>query len=102
MFRGVSCAQPRDSMFGKGFVRDENFRLAGMTLEELRSLYRKQLDAELDFWSKSGTACWIRPSPSMFPPDTKGSIRTSRVKMLLGIIGTNSPKVLIASPSFIR
>ena len=41
-------------MFGKGFVRDENFRLAGMTLEELRSLYRKQLDAELDFWSKSG------------------------------------------------
>ena len=54
MFRGVSCAHPRDSMFGKGFVRDENFRLAGMTLEELRSLYRKQLDAELDFWSKSG------------------------------------------------
>ena len=50
----VSCAQPRDSISGKGLVRDQNFRLAGMTLGELRSLYRKELDNELDFWNRSG------------------------------------------------
>jgi N-acylglucosamine 2-epimerase len=50
----ASCAQPKDSTSERGFPGDKSLRFAGMTLEELRSLYRQELDNELDFWSRSG------------------------------------------------